>query len=92
VPPRLNLRCLPMKTFTDTGEFLPVVRRTVIQPKSERRTDGRCGPFWIHLVIEVNCDAPYIRGIDSDCQACAGNDCTNHEMGHSLLHGNWIRW
>jgi hypothetical protein len=45
---------------------------------------------WIHLAIEVNCDAFYIRGIDSDCQACAGNDCTNHEMGHSLLNGNWI--
>jgi len=41
-------------------------------------------------VIEVNCDALCIHGINSDCQACAGNDCTNHKTGHSLLNGNWI--
>ncbi len=42
------------------------------------------------MLIEVNCDTLYIRGIDSDSQACAGNDCANHEARHSLLKGNWI--
>ena len=41
-------------------------------------------------MIEVNYDAVCVCGINSDCQACPGDDCADHEAGHSLAKGNWI--